>query len=44
MPAFSVMRELDIDHLQFWTEHCVELTRKFVEQPRVRRQRTRPTH
>lgn len=31
LPAFSVMRELHIDHLQFWTEHCLELTRKFVD-------------
>ena len=32
LPAFGLMRDLDIDHLTYWTEHCLQLTKRSVEQ------------
>jgi hypothetical protein len=31
VPAFGLMRDLNIDHHTFWTEYCLDLTRRSVE-------------
>lgn len=32
IPAFSLMVDLHIDHLQYWNTYCMELTKRSVEQ------------
>jgi hypothetical protein len=31
LPAFGLMRDLRIEHHTFWTEYCLDLTRRAVE-------------
>ena len=32
IPSFSLMRELNLDHLEYWNTYCLELTKRSVEQ------------
>lgn len=32
IPAFSLMVDLHIDHLEYWNTYCLELTKRSVEQ------------
>ena len=32
IPAFSLMVDLHIDHLEYWSTYCLELTKRSVEQ------------
>ncbi len=32
VPAFGLMRDLEVEDHTFWTEYCLDLTRRLVEQ------------
>jgi len=32
VPAFGLMRQLSVEHHTYWTEHCLALTKRLVDQ------------